>query len=180
MLNVCTFRSSGTSEIITSWYFKVMDRLFCHVLVNCDIADGIVLQFSPLTDFFIGKHEGRFSRDPLPVFLQETLVSSAGMGRDVHSLMLSFQHFLCRPRRRPSSKVPKNVLERQSWRVTCPNRASFRLLTVASSDNCKNSLRFKSVRDLFILFSFFYLNNSAFIVTFFLSPENRLLTIQPL
>ena len=27
-------------------------------------------------------------------------------GRNVHSLMLSFQHFLCRPRRRPLPKVP--------------------------------------------------------------------------
>ena len=33
-------------------------------------------------------------------FLQEA-VSSSGMGRDVHPLMLSLQHFLCRPRRRP-------------------------------------------------------------------------------
>ena len=38
-------------------------------------------------------------------FLQEALVSSSGMGRDVHSLMLPIQHFLCRPRRRPPSKV---------------------------------------------------------------------------
>ena len=27
-------------------------------------------------------------------------MSSSGMGRDVHSLMLSIQHFLCRPQRR--------------------------------------------------------------------------------
>ena len=39
-------------------------------------------------------------------FLQKALVSSSGMGRDVHSLMLSIQHFLCRPRCRPPSKVP--------------------------------------------------------------------------
>ena len=46
-------------------------------------------------------------------FLQEVLVSSSCMGRDVHSLMLSFQHFLCRPQRRPPSKVPwRMVLER--------------------------------------------------------------------
>ena len=32
-------------------------------------------------------------------FLQEALVSSSGMGRDVHCLMLSIHHFLCRPRR---------------------------------------------------------------------------------
>ena len=39
-------------------------------------------------------------------FLREALVSSSGMGRSVHSLMLSIQHFLCRPRRRPPSKIP--------------------------------------------------------------------------
>ena len=33
-------------------------------------------------------------------------MGSSGMGRDVHSLVLSIQHFLCRPRRRPPSKVP--------------------------------------------------------------------------
>ena len=44
------------------------------------------------------------------------------MGRDVSSLMLSIQHFLCWPRCCPPSKVPwRMVLERLSWRVTCPN-----------------------------------------------------------
>ena len=48
-------------------------------------------------------------------FLQEALVSSSGMGRDVHSLMLSIQHFFCRTPRRPPSKVPwRMVLERLS------------------------------------------------------------------
>ena len=28
-------------------------------------------------------------------FLQKALVSTSGMGRDVHTLMLSIQHFLC-------------------------------------------------------------------------------------
>ena len=70
-------------------------------------------------------------------FLQEALVSSSGMGRDVHFLMLSIQHFLCRPRRRPPSKVPRRMfLERLSWRVTCSNHASFRLLTVARRSSC--------------------------------------------
>ena len=31
-------------------------------------------------------------------FLREALVSSSGMGRDVHSLMLPIQHYHCRPR----------------------------------------------------------------------------------
>ena len=70
-------------------------------------------------------------------FLQEALVSSSDMGRDVHFLMLSIQHFLCRPRRRPPCNVPRRmVLERLSWCVTCPNHASFRLLTVARRGSC--------------------------------------------
>ena len=44
-------------------------------------------------------------------FLQEALDSSSGMGRDVHSLLLFLQHFLCWPQRRPPSKVP--------WRIVC-------------------------------------------------------------
>ena len=63
--------------------------------------------------------------------LQEALVSCSGMGGDDHSLMLPIQHFLWRPRRGPASKVPwRMVLERLQWHVTCPNHASFRLLTV--------------------------------------------------
>ena len=59
-------------------------------------------------------------------------MSSSGIGRYVHSLMLSIQHFLYRPRRRQPSKVPcRMVLERLSWRVTCPDHACFRFLTVA-------------------------------------------------
>ena len=34
-------------------------------------------------------------------------MSSSGTGRDVHSLMLSIQHFRCRPRHRPPSKMPR-------------------------------------------------------------------------
>ena len=70
-------------------------------------------------------------------FLQEALVSSSGIGRDVHFLMLSIQLFLCRPRRRPPSKVSwRMVLERLSGRVTCPNHASFLLLTGARTGSC--------------------------------------------
>ena len=70
-------------------------------------------------------------------FLRQALVSSSGMGRDVRSLILSIQHFLCRPRLRPPSKVPRRmILERLSWRTARPNHASFRLLTVARRDSC--------------------------------------------
>ena len=73
-------------------------------------------------------------------FLQEALVSSSGTERDVHSLVLSIQHFLSRPRRRPTSTAPwRMVVERPSWRVTDPNHASFRLLTVARSGSCAST-----------------------------------------
>ena len=69
------------------------------------------------------------------------------MGRDVHSLTLSIQHFLCRPRRRLPSNVPwRMVLERLSWRVTCPNYSSFRLLTVARRGSCGPTRKLLSFR----------------------------------
>ena len=73
----------------------------------------INFQFTPFADWVVGgKGGGRGDvRDEsaqilLHSFLQEAHVSSSGMGRVVHSLMLSIQHFLCRPRRRPPSKMP--------------------------------------------------------------------------
>ena len=38
-------------------------------------------------------------------FLQKALASSSGMGMDVHSSILSIYYFICRPRRRPPSKL---------------------------------------------------------------------------
>ena len=63
-----------------------------------DHPDESPVQISPLTYWVIGG--GGYKRDnsaeiPFQFFLQDTLVSSSGMGRDVHSLMLSIQHFLC-------------------------------------------------------------------------------------
>ena len=43
-------------------------------------------------------------------FLRMAIMSSSGLGRDVHPLTLSLQHFLCRPRRHPPSKVPCRIL----------------------------------------------------------------------
>ena len=43
---------------------------------------------------------------PFQSFLRDIIVSSSDIGRDVHSLASSRQHFLCRPGRRPPSKVP--------------------------------------------------------------------------
>ena len=59
-------------------------------------------------------------------FLQEALVTSSGMGRDVCSLMLSIQHFFTQPQRHQPPKVPSRVvLKRLSWHVTCLNHAGY-------------------------------------------------------
>ena len=50
-------------------------------------------KFSPLTDRVVSSS----------LFLREALVGRSGMGRDVHSLMMSIQHFLCRPQHCPPS-----------------------------------------------------------------------------
>ena len=94
-------------------------------------------------------------------FLQEALVSRSGMDRDVHSLMLTIQYFLCQPRRRPPYKMSwRMVLERLSWLVTCPICASFHLLTIARRGS------FGQTRKL-ILFRIQTKNHPSFITTFF-------------
>ena len=99
------------------------------------------VQVSPLTDWVVGEGWGDMRDDsaeiPFQSFLQEALVSRSGISRDVHSLMLSIEHFLCRLRCRPPFKVPwVMVLERLSWYMTFPKHASFRLLTVARRGSC--------------------------------------------
>ena len=69
-------------------------------------------------------------------FLQETLVSSSGKGKEVSLFDVIHPAFPL-----PTTALPtlqgflKDVLDRLSWHVTCPNHASFCLLTVASSSS---------------------------------------------
>ena len=83
-------------------------------------------------------------------FLQETILSSSSMGRDVHSMILSdlsIQYFLCWPRHSPPSQVPwRVVLERLSWRMTYPHHASFCLLTAARTSSCGPTRKASSPR----------------------------------
>ena len=73
-------------------------------------------------------------------FLQKALVSCSGMGRDVHSLMLSIYHFLCQPQHCSSSKAPRRmILMRLLCSVTCPNCARFHLLAVSRGSSCGSS-----------------------------------------
>ena len=67
------------------------------------------VEFSPSTDRVVGGWRDVRDDSAEILFessLLEALVSSSGMGRDVRSLMLSTEHFLYRPCRRPPSKVP--------------------------------------------------------------------------
>ena len=92
------------------------------------------VQLSPLTEWVTGNDSAGVV---FQSFRQEALVSSSGMGRDVHSLMLSFQHFLCPPRHCPPSEVPwRMVSVRLLWCVTCLNRASFSFDTLTNSSCC--------------------------------------------
>ena len=51
--------------------------------------------------------------------LRNVIVSSTGIGRDVHSLTLSIKRILCRRRRSPAPKVPwRMVLERRAVNKT--------------------------------------------------------------
>ena len=60
-------------------------------------------------------------------------MSSSGMDRNVHSVMVFIQHFQWPTTASPTLQdVLKDVfLERLSWRMIRPNHANFRLLTVA-------------------------------------------------
>ena len=87
----------------------------------------VAVQFSPLTDWVIGK---TWLNDSAQILfqscLQEAIVSSSGMGQDIHSIVLSIQHFL--------SKAPWRMVFKRH--VTCPNHATFHLLTVARRGSC--------------------------------------------
>ena len=104
--------------------------------------------FSPLTVWVVaGCGKGRSIRDDsadilFQSFLQRAVVNVSGMVRDVHSLTLSIQYFLCRPQRRPLSEVPwRMVLRRPLWHVTCPNYTSFPSLDPQGSWSCSPPTR---------------------------------------
>ena len=71
-----------------------------------------VVHFSLLTDWVVGGGWWDMREDFAEIlfqsFLQEAIVSSSDMGKDVSPVMLSIQHFFCRLRRPllPLSKVP--------------------------------------------------------------------------
>ena len=81
------------------------------------------MQFSSHTkrpNWWSAGYERRFSRYSFQSFLQETLSSSSAMGRYVHSLMLSIQHFLCdypRSGELRTQKLKSHLMKTQSLNI---------------------------------------------------------------
>ena len=107
-----------------------------HLAVLCCYPDTV--QFRPLTSWVVrGDRRDNSAEILFESFLQKAIENSSGMGRDVHSLMLSIQHFLSWLWHHPSSKVPWGmVFERLSWHMTCLNHAYIHLWTVAKRGSC--------------------------------------------
>ena len=109
------------------------------VILRCKTVMTVIsgckaVQFSPLTKRLITDDSAEIL---FQSFLQETIVSSSGMSREVHSFMSSIQRFLCWLQCCQPSKVSwRMLLERLSRCVTCLNHASFSPLTVARRGSC--------------------------------------------
>ena len=79
----------------------------------CTYLNNLVFwaQRSPVQSLDRSGRRGNMRKDSTEIlfqsFLQEAFMSSSGLGRAVHSLVLSIQHFLCRPRSRPPSRCPE-------------------------------------------------------------------------
>ena len=98
-------------------------------------------KYSSFQTIDLWSHRGDTRKDSAAILfqfffpLQVAIVSSSGMGMDVHSLMLSIQHSLCHQWCHPLYKVPtRMVLELLSWCVTCLNHVNFRQW----ASGCKN------------------------------------------
>ena len=70
--------------------FILFDTVFLYAFALISSA-----QFSPWTNWiFRGDMTDDSAENLFQLFLLEAVVSSSGMGREVHTLMLSVQHFL--------------------------------------------------------------------------------------
>ena len=128
------FRGRFREELLESWQRNVstaekgcLQQNHARDAVTSLTFDACLLVISNLTDYRLTfssvqsldrlGRRGDTRDDSAEIlfqsFLREAIVSNSGMGRNVYSLRLSIQHFLCRPRRRPPSKVPwRMILER--------------------------------------------------------------------
>ena len=82
-------------------------------------------------------HKGRFSRDPPPVFPAGGPCEQFWHGQGCPLFGFVHQAFSLPTTALSSLQgALRMVLEKLSWHVTCPNHASFRLLTVARRGSC--------------------------------------------
>ena len=113
-----------------------MSLSFLFTVIRCMYCSVHVVQFSPLTDWFVGGTWGVINRDPLPVFSAGDHCEQFLHGQGCPRFDVVHPTFHL-PTMVSPSKVPwRMVLERLLWHVTCPNHASFRLLTVARRGLC--------------------------------------------
>ena len=104
----------------------LVSTISTRVVIDVFVITNIVLpvvQFSSFQSLDRLGRRGDMRDDSVEIlfqsFLQEAVMGSSGIGGNVHSLTLYPQHFLCRSRRRPPSKVLREmVLQRLSWRVS--------------------------------------------------------------
>ena len=81
--------------------------------------------------------KGRFSRDPLPAFSAGGPCEQVWHGKRCPLFDVVHPAFPLPTMVSPILQVPwRRVTERLSWHVTCPNHASFHLLTVARRGSC--------------------------------------------
>ena len=99
------------TKISAWWSMSVKHQFKLHIVLSMKI--DTCSELHPQYTFFDGKrkrsssvqsldrlgHQGDMTDDSSQIlfqsFLREAIVSNSGTGRDVHSLMLSIQHFLC-------------------------------------------------------------------------------------
>ena len=107
--------------------FPPLPRQHCYSCRGGDVWNfpwrSCTVQFSSVQPLVRFGRRGDMTDDSTEVLFQsflQAIVSSSSMGKDVHSLTLSIQHFLCRPRHRLAFKVPRRmVLEELSMACCC-------------------------------------------------------------
>ena len=84
---------------------ELIIRVQCKCTRQISTAQYLV-QVSPLTNWVVGGTWGKIQqRSSSSLFCERPLFSSFYMGKDVQSLTLSIQHFICLPRSHPSVKL---------------------------------------------------------------------------
>ena len=120
LLNYCNLRWCWNSNCMTCLYtllyvslgfWHQVDFTYCYRSgVKTNIEFHSFVEFSSVRSLDQLGLQGELRDDWAEIFfqsfLQEAIVSCSGLGRDVHSLMLSIQNLLCWLWHHPPCKVP--------------------------------------------------------------------------